>query len=268
MYLTQTSNKQLIYASKSQLNTSTTSYNTTTSPYKTNNIKCYNIPGWCYPSCRPLKIIRKQGGSYISNTSQPCNTNCVTDKFIGVPLKMLSKGQDGQSTTCCTDTKGPVGSKQGNVMSFSGNAKIRSAVQPKNNSYYSEGISYLRSRGNTFASKLKFKNIPNTDYTNPINSSFYEIQEGPLSCNPTIKTTYKPNNKKFGTQGAVSSDTRLLRLKYDTIVKNNSSFVGPFNTVLSYSSDPVFSTKNKINICNPGANSGTTPVGQASLFSP
>jgi hypothetical protein len=181
---------------------------------------------------------------------------------------MLSKDENGQSKTCCTDTQGPVGSKQGNVMSFSGNAKLRSAVQPKNKSYYSEGISYLRSRGNTFASKLNFKNIPNTDYTNPANSSFYEIQEGPLPCNSTIKTTYKPNNKKFATQGAVSSDTRLLRLKYDTIVKNNSSFVTPFNTVLSYSSDPVFSLKNKVNNCNKCANSGNTPYGQASLFNP
>jgi hypothetical protein len=268
MYLPQSSNKQFIFASKLQLNTSTTSYDTTLSPYKNSNIKCYSIPGWCYPSCRPLKIIRKQGVGYSSNTSQPCNTSCTNDKLFGVPLKMLSKDENGQSKTCCTDTQGPVGSKQGNVMSFSGNAKLRSAVQPKNKSYYSEGISYLRSRGNTFASKLNFKNIPNTDYTNPANSSFYEIQEGPLPCNSTIKTTYKPNNKKFATQGAVSSDTRLLRLKYDTIVKNNSSFVTPFNTVLSYSSDPVFSLKNKVNNCNKCANSGNTPYGQASLFNP
>ena len=270
MYL-QSSNKQLIYTSKLQLNTSTSSFNTT-SFVKNPDKKCYGIAGWCYPSCRPLKIYRKQGADYTANTSmnstQSCNPECVTSKIVGVPIKMLSKGINGETTTCCTDTQGPVGSKQGNIMSFSGNAKIRSAIQPKNNSYYSESISYLRSRGNTFATKLKFKNIPNTDYTNPANSSFYEIQEGPLACNSTIKTTYKPNNKKFGTQGAVSADTRLLRLKYDTINKNNSSFVGPFKTVLSYSSDPVFSVKNKVNKCDKCANSGTTPVGQASLFSP
>ena len=272
MYLPQTSNKQLIYESKLQLNKSTSSYDNTffqRSPTK----KCYDISGWCYPSCRPLKIYRKQGAGYTSNTSfistQSCNLTCITSKIVGVPIKMLGKGPNGQSTTCCTDTQGPVGSKQGNVMSFSGNAKIRSAVQPKNRMYYSDTLSYLRSRGNTFSSKLNFKNIPNTDYTNPINSSFYEIQEGPLPCNSTIKTTYKPNNKNFSTQGAVSSDTRLLKLKYDTINKNNASFVGPFKTVLSYSSDPVFSVKNKVNKCtNKCDGSANTPIGQANQFNP
>ena len=35
--------------------------------------------------------------------------------------------------------------------------------------------------------------------------------------------TYKPNNKKYSQQGAVSSGTRLARLKYDAITKNGKS---------------------------------------------
>ena len=259
MYLPQTSNKQLIYAYKVQQNVSTDSYSKT------------------YPSCRPLKIYRKQGISAsaptsVISTQLPCNTSCAFDKMVGLPLKMLAKKINGQSNTCCADTQGPVGSKQGNVMSFSGNAKLRSAVQPKNNAYYSDTINYLRSRGNAYSSKLNFKTIPNTDYSNPANSSYYEIQEGPLSCTPTIKTTYKRNNVNFSSQGAVSSDTRLLKLKYDTINKNNASFKNEFNVVLNYSPDPIFSQKNKVNKCVNNAKCGmtttTTPIDQANSFNP
>ena len=68
---------------------------------------------------------------------------------------------------------------------------------------------------------------PETFYTNDrskqcvvINSSCCEI-----TCDePRIKTIYKPSNRKFSTQGAVSSSNRLLRLKVDTITKNGNSF--------------------------------------------
>jgi len=39
-----------------------------------------------------------------------------------------------------------------------------------------------------------------------------------------VTTIYKPSNRKFAVQGAVSSSNRLLRLKVDTITKNGSSF--------------------------------------------
>lgn len=252
-FIPKTSNKQFSYTPKIEKNESNDSYPVS------------------YPSCRPLNIYRKQGvSSVVPLSTATCNTQCSTEKIVGLPLKMLYKKNNGQSITCCTDTKGPVGSKQGNVMSFSGNAKIRSAVQPKNGSYYTDTYNYLRSRGNTFSAKGKFKNIPETDYTNPINTSFYETQEGmPLCKTPYIKTTYKPNNKNFGVQGAVSSDTRIQRLKYNTIQKNNLSFSkAPFNTVLYYSLDPVFFEKNKINNCVVPSTSIHTPVYQASLFTP
>lgn len=253
-FIPKTSNKQFSYTPKVEKNVSSESY-----PIS-------------YPSCRPLHIYRKQGvSSVIPNSITTCNTTCSAEKIVGVPLKMLYKKNNGESKSCCTDTQGPVGSKQGNVMSFSGNAKLRSAVQPKNGSYYTNYYTYLRSRGNTFYTKDKFRNIPNTDYSNPINSSYYETQEGLPTCgSPSyIKTTYKPNNKNFGVQGAVSSDTRIQRLKYNTIQKNNLSFSKePFNTVLYYSLDPVFFEKNKVNKCVVPSVSTRTPVYQASLFAP
>ena len=266
MYLTQTSYKQLIYNYTVKQNVSNSSYdNTKYNGVIDAKVKCNSFSGWCYPSCRPLKIYRKQGSQFNAsktlNSTQPCI--CDNSKQVGLPIKMLGK-------SCCTDTKGPVGSKTGNIMSFSGNAKIRSAIQPNNKLYFSDSYSYLRSRGNTFNDKDKFRNIPQTDYTNPLNSSYYEIQES--ICATPIKTTYKPNNKNFSTQGAVSSDTRLLKLKYDTITKNNASFVTPFNTKLDYSQDPVFSQKNKVNKCinimNCSNISSHTPVSQSGYFAP
>jgi hypothetical protein len=41
-------------------------------------------------------------------------------------------------------------------------------------------------------------------------------------CRTTI--IHKPNNVKYGVQGAVSAGTRLERLKLETITKNGASF--------------------------------------------
>ena len=40
--------------------------------------------------------------------------------------------------------------------------------------------------------------------------------------------TYKPNNKKYSTQGAVSAGARLLRLKYNAITKNGREPGNPY----------------------------------------
>jgi len=220
----------------------------------------------CYPSCRPLKIYRKQGvTSNIANySSGPCISGCSADKQIGLPIKLLGKKENGQSKMCCTDTQGPVDTNnisnvvrhmKGKLSTFGIGAKIASSVQPtnyllNNNStpYYSEYLSYIRGRGNTFVVKSTLKKIPGVDYTNPLASEFYETTEG-IPCNPNVKTYYKPNNKKFASQGSVSSSTRLQNLKLNTINVNNSSFQSTFNVNLAYQSDPVYFEKNKVNKC-------------------
>ena len=256
-----TSTKQLIYTHKLQKNVSNCPFNT-----------------YYYPTCRPIQQYRKQGIVSSQPTSitskDKCNLNCSYSKEVGLPIKMLSKNEKGTTTNCCENTQGPLGpngptkSNTGNVMSFSGYAKLKGSIQPKQHSYYSESNAYLKSRGNTFDTKDKFRRTP---VATP-DSSYYELQEGLERCgSPSyIKTTYKPNNKKFATQGAVSSDTRLLRLKYDTIKKNNLSYVKPFNTVLYYSGDPIFFEKNKVNKCYNSNHcksfTANTPVEQAALF--
>jgi len=274
-FIPPTSEKQLIYTYKVQKNVSTGAFNTQ-----------------YYPTARPMQHYRKQGihselprtfdnqSGFINDViddPNPCNLNCSFSKEVGLPAKMLAKdiNTDKISRTCRSDTQGPIGpngptcSNTGNIMSFSGNAKIKSSIQPKNSSYYTETYSYLKSRGNTFTAKNNFRGTP---IATP-DGSYYELQEGLPRCTTSgtpsyIKTTYKPNNLNFATQGAVSSDTRLQRLKYNTIKKNNLSYVKPYKTVLYYSEDPVFFEKNKVNNCDLRKcyEPPTTPVRQAALF--
>jgi len=221
----------------------------------------------CYPSCRPLKIYRKQGVSSniptTKNSSSSCIPFCSTNKQIGLPFKMLGKKDNGMTKMCCTNTQGPTDTNnistvtrhlKGTISSFNGGAKIASSTQPTNNlinnkstPYYSEYLSYIRGRGNTFVAKSTIKKNPNIDYTNPMASEYYETTEG-IPCNPNVKTTYKPNNKKFACQGSVSSSTRMQNLKLNTIQINNSSFQTPYNVNLRYNSDPVFFGK-KVDKC-------------------
>jgi hypothetical protein len=271
-FIPQTSEKQLIYTYKVEKNVSTTAFNTQ-----------------YYPTSRPMKHYRKQGvhsalprtfenkaGFINDNIDEPnkCDLNCSRSKEVGLPIKMLAKDVNTKkvSRTYCEDTQGPIGpngpatSSKGNIMSFSGNAKIKSSIQP-NNSYYTESYSYLKSRGNTFNAKNNFRGTP---IASP-DGSYYELQEGLPRCSTSpsyIKTTYKPNNINFATQGAVSSDTRLQRLKHNTIKKNNLSYVKPYKTVIYYSSDPVFFEKNKVDNCDLKKcyDNPTTPARQAAFF--
>jgi hypothetical protein len=204
-----------------------------------------------YPTCRPIIHYRKQGATSIV----PDCCLKVT-KRIGDPLKMLGKTDEGLLKIC--DETGPVGSKFGNVIGFSGNATLRSSVQPNlsylgNNTqsssytpYYTDYSMYLRGRGNTYDAKNTIRKIPGRNYVTE--SEYYETTEG-LSCKPNISTTYKPNNKQFAVQGAVTSESRLLRLKYNTITKNNASFSKPFKTHLQYQDNPLFFEKNKTSSC-------------------
>lgn len=76
-----------------------------------------------------------------------------------------------------------------------------------NKKYYASNSQYLKSKCQTYQqnnSALSFNPSDNSAKPNCTNSD----------CN---STTYKKNNKKFGTQGAVSSGSRLARLKYNTI---------------------------------------------------
>jgi hypothetical protein len=262
--------KQLIYTSKMVKNNPSRDMFSSvvelpSCPDEIENNK-HSMLSTCYPTCRPLKIYRKQGitSNILNETLSSCNEDCYTNKQIGLPFKLLGKKENGESKMCCTNTQGPtdtnnistvVRNMKGTLSSFGGGAKIASSVQPtnyllnnNNSPYYSEYLSYIRGRGNTFMAKSTLKKIQGIDYANPLASEYYETTEG-IPCNPNVKTFYKPNNKKFACQGSVSSSTRLQNLKLNTINVNNSSFQSTFNVNLKYQSEPVYFEKNKVNKC-------------------
>jgi len=167
-----------------------------------------NTPGNWYGSNKPMTGYR-----------QVLDPACVV--FAG-SMALLKSGN-------CNTCVGPVGSKFGNVISFSGGSGIRSASTNLSPKYYSNTASYLRSRGQSFQANSNIHKAADIDYlvnnvpvwpTIPqtteaypfrVDSSLYAMNTA-TKC-PTSFSVYKPSNAPFATQGAVSSSTRLLKLR-------------------------------------------------------
>lgn len=120
---------------------------------------------------------------------------------------------------------------------------IKSARTKLSRAYYSSTAAYLQSRCKTYQQKQSFSKIPGHTYsnangallpnndpngpqvfyaTNCSNSDKIYTTNQNTTCRET--TIHKPNNAKYGVQGAVSASSRLARLKLDTITKNGNSF--------------------------------------------
>ena len=116
---------------------------------------------------------------------------------------------------------------------------IKSAVTLLKKNYFSDTKGYLQSRCQTYDQKLSTTPIPGNSYINPTTkqpippsdsstgSQVYYTENCSKKCttnNSRVTTIYKPNNQQYSQQGAVSSSSRLTRLKYNTITKNGNSF--------------------------------------------
>ena len=100
--------------------------------------------------------------------------------------------------------------------------------------------------------------IPNTPFQNVIGFKAGTYSQGSQNSNitPNIKQNYvtmnyKPNNAKFGQQGAVSSSNLVSRKRYDTITDVGAKMKGPYGSAtanaLAYGvSDHQYSLKDKI----------------------
>ena len=225
--------------------------------------KVKTVPGairttW-YPSARPLQHYRKTGtsashtASIAYSTPTDCDP-CVNSRRVGIPFKMIGKKDNGmQKNVCCNP---------GNVISFSGNANIRTGLTNKPRTdiqgnetpeYYADYATYLKRRGNTYVAKSTFHSISGIDYTkapdgSPNDSSHYaeNLPTSPACANITI---YKPSNPSFSRQGPVDGSTLIARKKYNAITTNNASFVRPWGVKMVYSEEPVFFQKNKYSVC-------------------
>jgi hypothetical protein len=137
--------------------------------------------------------------------------------------------------------------------------------------YYTDSRAYLQSRGRTYtqnqATGIKVTDLKYFDSNGkPLHPSD-DVNNGPPSYNKTSgnesdcvvpnKLIYKPNNHKFSTQGSVSSGSRLLRLKVDTINKNAQSFASAYGLEAqnagrySSNSNAIYFLKSKQNTCKP-----------------
>ena len=124
---------------------------------------------------------------------------------------------------------------------------------------------YLKSKCMSYEQRLVGSQLSNIDYTAQYNDDTIGPQtRGALmcqseSCNGTkINIIYKPNNRQYSTQGAVSSSSRIDRLKFNTIQKAAKSLENEWGSAAANAStytgsytSPYF-IKSKNNICNPG----------------
>ena len=210
---------------------------------------------------------------------------------------------------------------RGSVMSFGGAAKLRSAVTTVNKNYYQSNSSYLKARGKDYDSNAIVHKIPGIEYNKqtsggseivwPEKMQKVELVESPFfgqtldssfyrgnSCVPALDhegkgysklhasencslSIYKPNNSQFAVQGAVDSSSRITRLKYNTITKNNASFYNNGDPTqwglsmrsnivpnLMYQSNPVFFIKNKASSAKAFHHNGNTTVCGGYQYSP
>lgn len=128
---------------------------------------------------------------------------------------------------------------------------VRSASTNVSRAYHTNSSTYLQARCRTYQQKQTFSkmNAAPNQYVNangtPVNPSdsatgsqvYYSTNCGNAervyptaldsrNCRETV--IHKPNNAKYGVQGAVSAGTRLERLKLETITKNGASFMSAY----------------------------------------
>ena len=129
------------------------------------------------------------------------------------------------------------------------NNVIKSAVTLMSKAYYSDTRAYLQSRCKRYDQKLSTNPVPGVQYigadhtpnwpnneclgpqTRLTGSCLYPAcsqNQGlePTKCQGT--TIYKPNNVPFAKQGGVSSSTRTLSLRVNTVNVNGNSFYSAF----------------------------------------
>jgi len=84
----------------------------------------------------------------------------------------------------------------------------------------------------------------NVYYKNSTHST-YNMNKNRTLRNSEIRTIYKPSNNKFKVQGAVSSSSRIDRLKLDTITKSNKKCKnkGTLKCKDNYGCEPYFAGK-------------------------
>ena len=141
----------------------------------------------------------------------------------------------------------------------SGMIKRKFNTNKNNDTYYTSNAQYLESRNKLYQqNQFHLLRVGDPTSTPGGPGSYQNVYASatPSHCGNDLTTTYvpvyyKPNNSEFGTQGAVSDSTRLLRKKYNTITyggeKLRSAFGNATTNALAYSSPQnAFTLKDRI----------------------
>lgn len=189
------------------------------------------------------------GNAFLPRPIKHWRKQLTVDQAIGgTKSKLINLSAPGSSIYLggndnreCCDTNGSsiistIESKKNNCCDISYNI-IKPATTILSKKYYTDSRAYLRSRCKLYEQKLSTRRIPGNIYFDQSGNELYPNNNdtGPQNflmrnCANTCEqnkqptTIYKPNNRNFSTQGAVSSSARLVKLKYDTVNKNGASF--------------------------------------------
>lgn len=126
---------------------------------------------------------------------------------------------------------GPIGKE---ICSDPVKNRIKSSTTLLSKKYYTDSVSYLKSRNRLFSQKSTTLPYPNVNYesgndllypnNNPLGPQVYSTGQCQTnSCQNKQITIHKPNNRQYGVQGAVESSTRIEKLKLDTVNKAGKS---------------------------------------------
>jgi hypothetical protein len=108
---------------------------------------------------------------------------------------------------------------------------IKSAKTFLDKDYCSTNAEYLHKRCKSFKQRqYNFASSTDEEFAYNANCACTKCSSDSIDCSYNTcmqgcrKVIYKPSNHQFSTQGAVSSGSRITKLKYDTITKNGNSF--------------------------------------------
>jgi hypothetical protein len=236
----------------------------------------------------PIRTIDTPGGTIFK--SKACNNTDVNNPghTCGVPIVSDYKSKINLNTTCCrgegleilNDNNSPTGQwPSSSTPAKRAAQKVRNGSTfgskkcNENKRYYSSTSAYLKSRCNNFDSKTNTArpeytyNVANKQYTDShghivTDESIIDLNSYITNCGfdgtpnkCTVKTIYKPCNKTFSTNTAVSSSSRIARLKHDTVIKSahmQGQIWGPeTESASTYSGRPEmpYTTKAKYHKC-------------------
>ena len=223
--------------------------------------------------------LAKNPSTLVDLPSNERTFSLVTPNNAGGPPDVLDVGSliEGSNKTIWD----PINYRPTCIACNPENNRIRRKVQT-NVGYKTDYRNYLRSRNRTYEQNLPtgYK-IAGGQYFNSEGKPIYPNQVTDLSggfpdfyynsycnesrlgeCNDLSRAGFsnvprliaKPNNRPFAQQGAVSSSTRLLKLKVDTVTQNANSLSAwgqSAQNAVRYSSRPEapFILKSKNNIC-------------------